>query len=239
MLIPSHKDPLGKAMLDYLDGDHDPEITVKSNITEDDVIPVDYLFRTYQQMPRLEQKALDLAQGRILDVGCGTGSHSLYLVQKKKEVTAIDASPNAVACCQQRGLNNVAQADYFEFSPQKKFDTLLFMMNGIGIAGEIAQLPALLAKAKELLAPGGQILLDSSDIRYMFEDDDSPFIPPEDGSYYGEVTYQMQYKNVTGNPFRWLFIDLALLKQMAEMKGFKCQKIVSGPHYDYLARLTC
>ncbi len=233
---------MGTALLDYLNGNHEENITVKSSITEDDVIPVNYLFRKFNEMPQVEQKALLLCKGRVLDVGAGSGSHSLYLQNKGFNVTGLDISENACICCKQWGVKDIVNSDFFSYSPDdSKFDTLLMMMNGIGLAGSVAKLEIFFHKAKQLLAPGGQILLDSSDIKYMFEDDeeDTPRISSNDHeTYYGEVTYLMKYKNRIGEPFKWLFIDPDLLKEKAQQYGFQFEKLINGSNNDYLARLT-
>ncbi len=240
MTIHPDKDPLGRALIDYLNGKHADNITIKSSITEDDVIPVNYLFRDFSQMPKIEQKALLLCDGKLLDVGAGSGSHSLYLQKKSFDVTGLDISENACNCCKQRGVKVIANNDFFSFSPSVKYDTLLMMMNGIGFTGTVANLDTFFHKAKQLLAPGGQILLDSSDIRYMFEDDEGEkiFASKDNEPYYGEVIYMMEYKGIAGNPFKWLFIDPDLLQKIAKKQGFRCKQIVTGANYDYLAQLT-
>ena len=241
MILTPDKDPMGIAMLDYLNGEHDESIIVRSDISEDDIIPVGYLFRNFEQMPEIEQKALLLCKGSTLDIGAGSGSHSLYLQNNGFDVTALDISTSACNCCLQRGVKNVLNTDIMRYNPEKKFNTLLMMMNGIGFTGTIAGLDAFLKKAKHLLNPGGQILLDSSDISYMFEDEDEEIIEiynSPDEPYYGEVTYIMEYKNISGRPFKWLFIDPALLKEKARKYEYDFKLLHRGKNHDYLARLT-
>ncbi len=98
------KDPFGKALLDYQNNVAIKDIETFSSIAGKDVLPLDYLFRNYQDMPKLEQQALDLCQGKVLDIGCGAGSHSLYLQEKGFDVSAIDISKGAIEVCQLRGL---------------------------------------------------------------------------------------------------------------------------------------
>ncbi len=241
MTIPPDKDPMGSAMIDYLTGDHDENIIVMSDISEDDLIPVDYLFRDFDQMPEIEQKALTMCNGSVLDVGAGSGSHSLFLQNKGMDVTALDISPNACSCCRQRGVRNVINSDIMTFLSEKRYDTILLMMNGIGFTGTLHGLDSFFTKAKQLLNPGGQILLDSSDIKYMFEDEDEEVIEEvfsANAPYYGEVTYIMEYKDITGNPFSWLFVDPGTLTTMAEKHGFKCTVLHKGKNNDYLAQIT-
>ncbi|WP_289054929.1 class I SAM-dependent methyltransferase [Carboxylicivirga marina] len=230
-------DPLGQAALEYLGGARGLEIEVQSNIVEDDVIPVDYLFRDYGQMPVLEQKALNHCTGRVLDVGGAVGSHALELQKKGIDVTLLDTSYGCCQVARQRGVKNVINEDFYTYEPTEKFDTLLLMMNGIGIAAALEHLPVFLASAKHLLNPGGRIILDSSDLRYLYIDEDSYCELPEE-RYYGEVMYTMAYKKHKTQPFEWLFIDSALLAVKAKENGFLFKMLAEGEHYDYLTSLT-
>ncbi|WP_430812319.1 MULTISPECIES: class I SAM-dependent methyltransferase [unclassified Carboxylicivirga] len=230
-------DPLGQAALDYLNGKRNLKITVQSNIVEDDVLPVDYLFRSFAEMPPLEQKALLHCRGSVLDVGGGVGSHTLELKQRGHAVTLLDTSRGCCQVAQQRGLINVINEDFYQLPADRKYDTLLLMMNGIGIVAAIDHLPVFFAKARALLNTNGQILLDSSDLRYLYIDEDS-YCAPDEEQYYGEVMYTMQYGKHKTPAFEWLFIDPVLLTRVARENGFACEVLAEGDHYDYLARLT-
>jgi SAM-dependent methyltransferase len=196
-----------------------------------------YLFREYAEMPKLEQKALQLAKGKILDVGCGAGSHALYLQQKGFEVAAIDISANAIKACSLRGLKNARIQDILDLE-NEKFDTILLLMNGTGIFGTLAETSKYLQKLKSLLNPAGQILIDSSDIIYMFDEaeDGSKWVPGN--GYYGELTFTISYKNETEEPFSWLYMDYNTLRNAAHANGLQCELALEGKHFDYLAKLT-
>ncbi len=229
------KDVIGKALLDYFNNDYTKDITVKSSISEDDLIPVPYLFRAEKELPELEKKALSLCKGKVLDVGAAAGCHTTILQKKGFEVTAIDISDGAVEVMRKRGLN-AETINFFEVTEQ--FDTLLFLMNGVGISGTLQNLDSFLNKAKALLNKGGQILLDSSDISYMFEEEDGSKWIDLNASYFGEVTYQMQYKNLITDKFDWLFVDFQTLKTIAAAEGITAALMFEGENNDYLARLT-
>jgi len=231
------KDPIGVALEDYTNGNPSGKIVVKSNIAEDSEIPVDYLFRDEIDMPDSEIKALQLCHGRVLDVGAAAGCHSIVLKHKGLDIHPIDISAKAVKIMKRQGLESAKQIDYFELK-NEKYDTLLFLMNGIGICGELSRLDDFFRKATELLNPGGQILLDSSDIIYMFEGDDGSIEIDLNAGYYGEVEYQMSYSDCIGPKFKWLFIDFETLTDHASANGFSCELILEGEHYDYLARLA-
>ena len=232
------KDILGTALLDYQRGNYTEDIKTYSSLEEEDIMPLPYLFRGFEQMPFIEQKALSLCRGTILDIGCGAGSHALYLQNKGLKTTGLDFSPGAIAVCQQRGLQNTHLGDFFDLKGVS-FDTILLLMNGIGIAGELKNLDVFLNKLKSLLNPDGQILLDSSDIIYMYEsDEDGGFWIPDDLSYYGEVQFKMEYKKQKSNPFNWLYLDYNTLQRAALYHDLYCELVSEGEHYDYLARLS-
>jgi SAM-dependent methyltransferase len=233
------KDLFGKAILDYQTNNSSEDLVTETSISEADEMPVSYLFRTYNEMPKLEQKALQLAKGSVLDVGCGAGSHTLALQNERKlDVTAIDISENAVRACQLRGIENVKVANILDLDEENKFDTILLLMNGTGIFGTLKETDKYLQKLKSLLKEEGQILIDSSDIIYMFdEDEDGAYCIPADG-YYGELTFTVQYKGETEDTFPWLYLDYNTLQNAAIANGLQCELIEEGEHFDYLAKLS-
>lgn len=237
-------DVLGEALLDYQAGTYSDEdidtfLTLNPGMDEEkDLLPLPYLFRTFEEMPQLEKEALNLCKGTVLDIGCGAGSHSLYLQKKGISVTALDISAGAIETCKRRGIENRVHSKITDFK-DPNFDTLLLLMNGIGIAGTLKGLNVLFGHLKTLLKPNGQIILDSSDIIYMFDlDEGGGHWIPFESSYYGEVTFRMEYKKKAGQSFNWLYIDYNTLKKVAHAHHFDCQLVSQGEHYDYLARIT-
>lgn len=229
-------DPLGKLIWDYHSGKKDIEVDVLSNLSDPDIIPGEYLFRTFKKMPELEQKALKKVSGNILDIGAAAGCHSKYLIEKGFEIDAIDISPGAVAWLQSNNYP-AKQANFFDFTTNKQYDTLLMLMNGIGICGRIYELGRFFVKVDELLKPGGQLIFDSSDLQYIFSEANEKVLKNLSPNYYGEVIYQMKYGDQKSKKFHWLFIDFLTIQEWAEAYGFKCEKIADGPHFDYLARI--
>ncbi|RRJ91152.1 SAM-dependent methyltransferase [Flavobacterium macacae] len=237
------KDLFGKAILDYQTNNSPENLITETSISEEDEMSVAYLFRNFSAMPKIEQKALEISKGKILDVGCGAGSHALYLQEERNlDVTGIDISKNAIEACQLRGLKNVEVQDLMEMNSETKFDTILLLMNGTGIFGKLKETPKFLEKLKSLLADGGQILIDSSDIIYMYDEDESDdsevgYWIPGDVDYYGEVTFTISYKKETEKPFDWLYLDFNTLQNASNDNGLQCELIQEGEHFDYLARL--
>ncbi len=233
------KDLFGKAILDYQTNNSPEDLITETSISEADEMSVAYLFRNYSEMPKLEQKALQLAKGKVLDVGCGAGSHALELQNERKlDVTAIDISENAVKACQLRGIENVKVANILDLDSENKFDTILLLMNGTGIFGTLNETAKYLQKLKSLLNEGGQILIDSSDLIYMFDqDEDGAYSIPADG-YYGELTFTVQYKGETEETFPWLYLDYNTLQNAALANDLQCELVAKGEHFDYLAKLS-
>ena len=204
--LQAEKDPMGAAIYDYFKNGKAGKLRVFSSQFEEDEIPVSELFRTYEHMPLLEQTALDMAQGKILDVGAG----------------GLDAR-----------LVNLFDTHFAE-----RFDTILMLMNGSGIIGRVENFGDFFQRMKLLLNPGGCILMDSSDLRYLFEEEDGSFVVDLAGDYYGQLDFQMQYKQIKGEAFDWLYVDFNTLSLYASQYGFKAELVKEGSHYDYLAKLT-
>lgn len=232
-----NNDPMGAAIRDYQNNGKASRLRVLSSMFDEDEMPVAHLFRTFNQMPRLEQKALSMAKGRVLDIGAGAGCHALALQERGLEVKAIDISPLSCEVMKERGVKDVECVNLFDPQLQGKYDTLLLLMNGTGIAGKLNRLSMLLNRLKELLAEGGQILIDSSDLKYIYENEDGSMDIDLNAPYYGEVDYQMQYKNVKGEPFDWLYTDPMLLASISKQCGLNCEIVEEGENYDFLARL--
>lgn len=233
------KDLFGRAILDFQTNNSPEDLITETTISEEDEMSVAYLFRSYDKMPQMEQKALQIAKGKILDVGCGAGSHSLSLQNERNlDVTSIDISPNAIQACTLRGLKKAKIQDVMTLE-NEKYDTILLLMNGAGMCGKLKNIPNFLLKLKSLLNAGGQILLDSSDIIYMFDDDEDggKWIPSQN-QYYGEIVFNISYKGEKEKPFDWMFIDYNTLQNAALDNGFQCELILEGEHFDYLAKLS-
>lgn len=236
-MLPIAADPMGAAIYDFHKTGNADTLIVRSSMFEDDEIPVEDLFRSFEGMPSLEQYALELAEGRILDVGAGSGCHSLALQKMGKTAFAIDISPLSVMVMKERGVD-ARQINLYDPAFTDKFDTVLMLMNGTGIIGCLENMPVFFDRMRELLTPGGSLLIDSSDLRYLFEEEDGSLMIDLADDYYGQLDYQMVYKNVEGEPFDWLYVDFDTLAYYAEESGFKAELLAEGDHYDYLARLS-
>lgn len=228
-------DPIGAAINAFLITKEESYITVASDLCDDDVIPASHFFRTFETMPTLERLALDQCTGKILDVGAGAGCHSRYLLEKGLSVHAIDISAGAVAHLRACGIT-AEQKTIFDLK-DPAYDTILLLMNGIGLAGSMDQLPVYLQQLKKLLSPGGKILCDSTDIAYLFAEEDGSFLLNLNDRYYGEMQFNMHYGDQETGWFSWLYIDFDNLSEQASRQGLTCTLIAEGENHHYLVCL--
>lgn len=231
-------DPIGKAVHDYFHGITNETILVRTDIAEDETLSPSYFFRTFELMPLQEQEALRRCRGKILDIGAGAGAHSIWLKNKGMEVVSIDISPLSCETMRERGLTEVICGDIYSLTNQK-FDTILLLMNGAGVAQTLPGLSVLLNHLKTLLNPEGRILADSSDLLYLFTDENGEsWIDIASDTYYGEMEYRLSYKGIKGKKFPWLFVDPETFIENAEKCGFTVVDKLMGAHFDYLVELS-
>lgn len=215
MILDERKDPMGWAIDDFCRNGVAGRLRVFSSMFDEDEMPVEDLFRSFEEMPEVEQSAIRQSQGRVLDVGAGSGCHALVLQDMGLDVTAIDISPRSVEVMKRRGVVDARLVDVYDKTLAEKFDTILMLMNGTGIIGRLGNMQNFFARIDELLTDGGQLLIDSSDLIYLYENEDGSVDVDLNGDYYGEVDFAMQYKNMKGEPFDWLYIDFENLSNCA------------------------
>lgn len=232
----NNNDPFGNACLEFLDGHRNEVINVFCNVTSLDTLPVDYLFRAFDEMPKLEQKALEVCKGKVLVVGAGAGCHSLWLKENGLEVYSIDVSQGAVKTMKQYGLSNVYLQDLFTFQTEEKFDTVLILMNGIGIAGTLDRLPMFIKKCTSFLSEKGQLIADSTDLERLILDEVLSYSKNRN-NYIGEVSYQMTYKSSESEWFDWLYVDQFLLEKTVKNLGAQMEVLLVDEGFNYLVRI--
>ncbi len=235
-MLSRSKDPMGHAIYDYYHNKPLSILRVECSIAADDEIPIPYLFREYEEFPNLEQVAMKYCKGRILDVGIGAGCHCAYLMSQGFEVLGIDISELAVEVCKEKGIA-VKAISIYDLN-EEGYDTILLLMNGLGIVGDFGGLDRFFQKAKGILNPGGQILVESSDIKYMFEEEDGSFKIPFGTKFYGELEYRMSYNNIEGDAFPWLYLPFELLEDHAKKHGFGIERLFEDDSHAYLAKIT-
>ncbi|MBI3085328.1 MAG: methyltransferase domain-containing protein [candidate division NC10 bacterium] len=230
--------PHGIALLDYFHGDASAQVVVHGDDGETEVVPISVFFRGPAEFSALEEAALDLCRGRVLDAGAGAGCHALALQEQDLPVCAIDIAAEAVEVMRKRGVKDARCADLFSFGDEP-FDTILLMMNGIGVVGDLAGLDRFLGDVQQLLRPDGQILLDSYDPDWTedIEGAAPPVAGVPAGRYPGEMCFQLEYKGRKGPPLAWLFVGSKILAERVGKAGWSCEVIWQEEEGHYLARL--
>lgn len=231
-IIDRNKDPLGRMMLDYFNGQKQVYVEVESTTLDMWKMDGEVMFRTITTMSHLEKKALSLCRGKILDIGAGSGCHTLYLQKKGHLVDSLDISPGCVEVMTKRKIPCVIHDSLFSLE-DKKYDTLLMLMNGLGICGSLDGLNLFFQFIKSVLSPKGQIIADSTDLASLHAS-----LSLTEGSYYGETEFIMSYEKIIGDSFEWLYIDFTTLQTLAGFHGFACEKIMTDKADRYLARIT-
>lgn len=224
-------DVFGKALTDFYKTGEADTLWLNNSYDEPEEMPVDFFFRDDEEMPVLELRALQMCTGKVLDIGAGVGSHALVLQAFNIDVTAIDISESAVKIMNDRGVKKALHQDVFSYT--EKFDTILMLMNGIGLTGTLHGFKDFLIKLKSLVNPDGQVLFDTSDIAYLYAD-----LPKPQNQYYGEVSYQYEYKGEKGNWFNWLYIDQKTIAEIAKETGWVSEIVFDDDEDQYLVRLV-
>jgi len=224
-------DIYGMALMDQYRGKLQGKVWLHNSYGHPEEMPIDIFFRPEADMPDLEITALNLCKGKTLDIGAGVGSHALILGSRAIDDTALEISKKACQIMKHRGIKKIINTNIMQFNTEK-YDTIILLMNGIGLCGDIPGLRYFLNYIKDLLMPGGQLVYDSSDIAYLYKPDE--FIS---SNYYGEISYQYEYQNIKGNWFKWLYVDFNTLKVLAEKSGWECEMIYEDDMDQYLVRL--
>ncbi|MFN6946582.1 MAG: class I SAM-dependent methyltransferase [Cytophagaceae bacterium] len=221
----------GLALLDYFTGNDDVSLKLHNTYGEPEDMPVEVYFRSKEDFNSLELMALENSKGRILDIGAGAGSFTIELENAGLDVTALEISPSCCQIMERMGVQNILETDIWDYSDEK-YDTLLLMMNGIGLAGSLEKLPDFLLKMKGLLNKEGKIIFDSSDISYLYEGIDKP-----KETYYGEIGYCFEYQEQMGEWFQWLYVDENTLQEICTSVGLKMNILHKNEFDQYLAEL--
>lgn len=224
-------DIFGKVLKDHFLGRQKGKLWLHNSYGSPEDMPVNIFYRNKFEITELEGLAIQLCKGKTLDIGAGVGSHALIMQNNGIDITAIEISESACDIMQRRGVKKVINKDIFKFE-EEKFDTLIMMMNGIGLCGDMDGLERFLEHLKKLLLPGGQVIFDSSDIAYLYKADD--FISSK---YYGEISYQYEYQMVKGDWFKWLYVDFNSLEKVANRLGWNCEMIFEDDMDQYLVRM--
>lgn len=229
--------PFARALHDYHAGDQSAEFIIERNDGFRECVPAS-LFFAKENFPELEARALDLCQGRILDVGAAAGRHSLELARRGFRVTSLDVLPELESLLGEAGAERIVISDILAFEGGP-FETLLMLMNGIGMAGTPDGLVRFLRHARQIVSPGGQILCDSLDVTVTAEPAHIAYRQRNitEGRAPGQQTFTITCDGVTGEIFHWLHLDFDSLNRACAENGWASELVASEANGHYLCRI--
>ena len=223
--------PFSQALIDYAEGNTAHSLILHNSYGEPEEMSIEVFFREAVDLSPLEKLVIESCSGEILDIGAGAGALSVILQQKNQQVTALENDQGCVELMKAMGIQSGVEGDLWHYEAQ--YDTVLVMMNGLGLAGKLDRVPGFLKKCMSLLAPSGQLLFDSSDISYLFEDETAK----KTEGYFGEVQYKYEYRNKSGDWFDWVYVDQNTLKGICSELSLKLEILHTNEYDQYLARV--
>ncbi|MBN2157087.1 MAG: methyltransferase domain-containing protein [Candidatus Lokiarchaeota archaeon] len=232
-------EPYGHALLDFYYGGEDSPVLIIRDDGYRDEMSVRQYFRTREKFSEIEKKALNECKGKIVDLSAGVGADCLELQNRKFDVTAVEVCPEACEIMRKRGVKKVFCMDLFDFN-ESGYDTIFLFNRSIGNVQNLEGLERFLEQAKKFLAPRGQIIFDSVDIRYT----DNPAHLAyqrrniDMGKYFGEIIVRFEYKSIIGPNFGLLHVDPDIVQTYCNKTGWKCNIIYSDEEGNYLAKLS-
>ncbi|MBT8479844.1 MAG: methyltransferase domain-containing protein [Gemmatimonadetes bacterium] len=233
-------EPHARALLAFAAGQADAQLLVVDDLGDSDVLPAQWFFRGVEAFPALERLALDLCEGRVLDLGAGAGCHSLVLQERGHPVCAVEILPELVDLLRRRGIRDARGGSVFQ-PPAGRWDTLLMLMNGWGLPETLAGLERFLGEADRLVTPGGRIIADSTDMRRFAagwrSEAGTRLALREDGRYVGEIQFQLEFAGGRGAPFSQLYVDPDTLSAVAERAGWNVEIAARGENGAFLSVL--
>jgi hypothetical protein len=221
--------PLDAALAAYRAGRRNACVTMTTDVGGEETVSAELFFRGIEDMPPVERRAVELARGRVLDLGAGAGAHSVPFSRAGLPTTAVEVLPTAREILTERGIQDVRAGGLESLDAGERFDTVLVLMNGLGLAGSLGGLERFLAGLSARLASGAQILVDSTDPR--------PWGEPDDGRYPGEVHMRLAFEGREGPPFPFLFVDPDTLRDVADSLGLDTEVVAEDQDGRFLARL--
>jgi SAM-dependent methyltransferase len=198
-------------------------------------------FSEYKDWQKIEKEALKYVRGRVLDIGCGAGRHSLYLQGKGFDVTGIDNSPLAIKISRQRGLKKarvIGIEEVGKFKPDS-FDTVIMMGNNFGLFGSFRLAQTLLKKLHRLTSPNALIIAMTRDPYTTTDPAHSAYhkLNRKRGRMPGQLRIRVRYKTVIGNWFDYLLVSKDELREILNGTGWGIERFIDGGDGQYIMLL--
>jgi len=233
-----HPDVFGQMLIDASAGIDVREIVEREDHFLVSGLPVSRYLTSYKEWPLVQQKAITLAKGRVLDIGCGAGRHSLYLQENGFDVTGLDISPKAIQLCRERGLKKTVLMSIDRISISLgKFDTILLLENNFGLLENSAKAKRLLGKFYLATSETGRIIAQSSD-PYTSQDPDTLDYQKTNRAnnrMSGQLKMRLRYRRLISSWFDYLLVSKGEMREILKGTGWKVRRFLEFDHWSYVA----
>lgn len=198
-------------------------------------------FSEYRKWDQIDKAAMKHVKGRVLDIGCGAGRHSLYLQGKGFNVTGIDNSPLAIKVCRARGLKKARLMPIKEIDQFKpnSFDTVIMMGNNFGLFGSFKLAKSLLKKLHRITSPAALIIASTRD-PYTTKDPGHLVYHERNrkrGRMPGQLRLRIRFKGYIGNWFDYLLVSKDELTEILNGTGWTIRSFIDGNDGQYVMLL--
>ena len=195
-------------------------------------------FSEYEEWDPIEKKAMDSVEGRILDIGCGAGRHSLYLQKMGFDVLGIDSSPLAIKVCKLRGLKKakVMAIEELDFK-LNSFDTVIMMGSNFGLFGSFRNARRLLKKLHRITSKNGLIIASTRDT-YKTDNPDHlhyHMLNKKRGRMAGQLRLRIRFRKCVGRWFDYLIVSKKEMEQILKGTGWKIREFIDSGNSAYIA----
>ncbi len=230
------QDAQGHAMYDFYQGKQVSVIIER----DDGYIDVDdgpkVYFSKFKDWSDHQKQAMKYVKGRVIDIGCGAGRHSLYLQSKGFDILGIDVSPYALKVCKLRGIKKIKLMPASELSSKLgKFDTILMLGNNFGLFENIKFSRRLLKKFSSITNDRAQIIAETLDPYGTKEKYHTKYHKQNrrKGKCGGEVILRARYLNYITPWFKYWLAAKSEIKQMLVGTDWHVCKFINskGPIY--------
>jgi SAM-dependent methyltransferase len=194
-------------------------------------------FKPESSWGKEERRALKLARGKVLDIGCGAGRHALALQRRGLKVTGIDSSPLAVQVCRKRGLRDARVMGIEEIGrlPRGSFGTIVMFGNNFGLFGSPARARRFLRIMRRITTPQAMILAGSLDIHDTTNPEHLAYQRQNRarGRLPGQLRLRIRYGARVGPWFDYLMASPAEMRAILRGTGWRLVRILpsGGPLY--------
>jgi 2-polyprenyl-3-methyl-5-hydroxy-6-metoxy-1,4-benzoquinol methylase len=197
-------------------------------------------FSEYQDWGPLDRKAMEFVEGRVLDIGCGAGRHSLYLQNKGFDVMGIDSSPLAIKVCKLRGLKKATSMPIEEMNfESNSFDTVIMMGSNFGLFGSFQKARRLLKKLHKMTSENGLIIASTRD---TYKTDIADHLEyhkrnKEKGRMAGQLRIRIRFRKCVGKWFDYLIVSKKEMEDILKGTGWKIREFIDSGDSLYIAAI--